>query len=89
VALEEVSVAGTVTGSNLNTRASDGVPESIEESPGSLAGTRVHTLEHKWIVDVKAGHTIIFSSGPITPRPWRETISPSPGPPMTSPTKAS
>ena len=62
VALEEVSIAGTVTGSSLNTRAADGVPESLEEIdfPGNIEGTRVHDLEHKWIVDVKAGNTITF-----------------------------
>ncbi len=60
VALEEVPVAGVVTGSCLNTRAADGVSESIQEteSAGPIPTTRVHYLEHKWIVDVKAGSTV-------------------------------
>ena len=53
----EVPVAGEVTGSFLDTAASDGVQESIleEESQGGPARQRYAFLEHHWTVQVPVG----------------------------------
>ncbi len=57
VALGETLVAGTVTGSYLDTRSSDGVYESIQEVE-TKGRNRVNSLEEVWRFDVTAGNSV-------------------------------
>jgi hypothetical protein len=61
-ASEEVPVTGTVSGSYRNTRSADGLYESIleAETVGPTDTTRIHYLEHKWMLEVAPGSDITF-----------------------------
>lgn len=56
----ETPVAGTVTGTYVDTQASDNVSESIQEviSKGGNPSSRYSYLEHQWTVDVAPGSRI-------------------------------
>jgi len=58
----EIPVAGTVTGSYLDTQSSDGVYEAIQEweTDERLEKKRTSYLEHKWTFDVPAGIWVDF-----------------------------
>ena len=62
VANADQSVSGTMSGSYLDTHASDDVCESITEvlSTGSPAKNQYSYLEHKWTVDVTGGSEVTF-----------------------------
>jgi hypothetical protein len=57
VAQGETVVAGTVTGSYLDTRSADGVYESIQEVE-TKGKNRVNSLEEVWRFDVTAGTSV-------------------------------
>ncbi|MBD3237695.1 MAG: PKD domain-containing protein [Candidatus Eisenbacteria bacterium] len=60
-ALSDLPVAGTVTGSYLDTHASDDVREAITEvNSGTHPRKWYSTLEHRWEFDVTAGSAITF-----------------------------
>jgi serine protease len=58
---QDIPVAGTVSGSYVNTRASDNVYESIQErESGGKPSNRYSYLEHKWTIGVAAGTSVTF-----------------------------
>ena len=62
VADSDIVVAGTVTGSYLNTQSSDDVSESIQEiESGGKPVNRHSYLEHKWSINVTGGSTVTFN----------------------------
>ena len=58
----DIAVSGTVSGSYVDTRASDNVYESIEEIE-SVGGptTRYSYLEHKWTINVTGNDIVTFN----------------------------
>lgn len=61
VAVSDISILGTVTGSYVNTQVSDDVYESIQEiTSGGKPSSRYSYLEHKWTVDVTGGTSVDF-----------------------------
>jgi hypothetical protein len=57
----DMPVAGTVSGSYLDTQVSDDVYESITEvESGGKPANRYSHLEHKWTVDVTGGSDVTF-----------------------------
>lgn len=57
----ETNVYGTVTGDYLNTGASDGTIEAIEEeSTSGNPSTRISRLEHRWTFTVPSGSRVEF-----------------------------
>jgi hypothetical protein len=57
----ETAVAGSVTGSYLNTRVNDGVYESIQERlSGGPSRNRYSWLEHRWTFSVQPGSAVSF-----------------------------
>jgi hypothetical protein len=61
VADSDIAVAGTVSGSYLNTQSSDDVYESIQEiESGGKPSNRHSYLEHKWSIDVTGGSSVTF-----------------------------
>jgi DNA-dependent RNA polymerase auxiliary subunit epsilon len=60
-AKEDIPVKGTVTGSYLDTHASDNVRESVEEVlSGGKPANRYSLLEHKWSIDVTGDSDFVF-----------------------------
>ena len=60
-AKEDIPVKGDVTGSYLDTQASDNVRESIEEVlSGGKPANRYSLLEHKWPIDVTGDSDFVF-----------------------------
>jgi hypothetical protein len=61
VADSDIPVAGTVSGSYIDTQDSDDVYEAIEEiESGGKPTNRYTYLEHKWTIDVAGGTTVTF-----------------------------
>ncbi|MHC4155175.1 MAG: LamG-like jellyroll fold domain-containing protein, partial [Planctomycetota bacterium] len=61
VADSDIAVAGTVSGSYLDTQSSDDVSESIQErESGGKPANRHSYLEHKWSIDVTGGSSVTF-----------------------------
>ena len=61
VANADTDVSGTVSGSYVDTQASDGAYESITEvESGGKPANRYSHLEHKWTIDVTGGSEITF-----------------------------
>jgi len=57
----DTPVAGTVTGSYLDTHESDDVYESVTEiESGGKPANRYSYLEHKWTIDVTGGNSVTF-----------------------------
>jgi hypothetical protein len=61
VANADIPVSGTMSGSYVDTHASDDVYESISERDGlGKPSGRYSYLEHKWTIDVTGGSSITF-----------------------------
>ena len=61
LAIGELSIDGSVTGSYLDTVSANGVFEQIEElRTGGRPSNRVTYLEHRWTFNVPAGSSIAF-----------------------------
>jgi len=60
-ATREIRVAGTVSGTYLDTHALDGVSETIvERSSTGGSAKRYSYLEHKWVIDVEPAASLIL-----------------------------
>ncbi|MHC4426731.1 MAG: metallophosphoesterase, partial [Planctomycetota bacterium] len=61
VANADIRVAGTVSGSYVDTQSSDGIYEAITERESGGKPSRRHSyVEHKWTFDVPSGDTATF-----------------------------
>jgi hypothetical protein len=60
VAQSEIKVTGTVTGTYTNTQAIDGVIETIKEAVLGSYWNRYSALEHKWVLSVTGGSSVVF-----------------------------
>ncbi len=61
-ASSDIAVSGTVSSSYTDTQASDDTYESItERESGGNPNNRYSYLEHKWLINVTGGDTVIFN----------------------------
>jgi hypothetical protein len=60
VARSEIKVTGTVTGTFTNTQSIDGVTEKIKEAVSGTYWNRYSALEHKWVLSVTGGSSVVF-----------------------------
>jgi hypothetical protein len=63
IAINEILLAGSLSGGYQDTTANDGVAEVIEEQEsGGKPAKRYSYLEHKWVFDVQPGSSITFNA---------------------------